>query len=407
MGDGPVDVAMMFHPSESNVDLMWDEPDWRPVLVSTAEQARLILHDRRGLGVSSRNVPPPNLETQVADLLAVLDAAGSKRAILGAGSLTMAALVLLAASHPERVLGLIWIGPAARAAWAPDYPWADTDEEYAADLAKATTWWGSESHGRQIADLRARERLDMERDASVEDHQPREINTYARIVRNTASPDVAAEISRIRHETDVRALLPLVQAPAHLLVGTLEPLDEARYIASLMPNATLHVVEGRSGLAYDAYDRVLRSLIGTNPAPSIQSVLAAVLFTDLVGSTARHASMGDRAWTALLARHHELVRDSLRRWRGVEQDTAGDGFFATFDGPARAIRCAREIVDGVRDLGLELRAGIHVGECEVMDGKLHRSHGDDRSTHQRDGGSVAAPGIADRARSRGRVRLRL
>ena len=370
VGEGPVDVAVMFHADESNVDLMWDEPDWRPFMLGTAALTRMILHDRRGLGVSSRNVPPPNLETQAADLLAVLDAAASTRAVLIGNGPTMGPMVLLAASHPERVQGLIWLAPRARVAWAPDYPWGVTDDEHAAQHAEATTYWGSASHGREIADWRARERLDVELGAPVEEARAREINVYARIVRNTASPDVAAEIGRILHETDVRALLPLVQQPAHLMIGMLDEVDEARYIASLMPNATLHMVEGRVGLAYLALERLLRSVIGSERAVSTQTVLAAVLFTDLVGSTVRHASMGDAGWTALLARHHEVVRDSLRRWRGVEQDTAGDGFFATFDGPARAIRCAREIIDDVRELGLEMRAGIHVGECEVMDGKL-------------------------------------
>jgi class 3 adenylate cyclase/pimeloyl-ACP methyl ester carboxylesterase len=368
-GDGPVDVAFMFHATQSNVDLMWDEPDWRPFLVGTAALARLILHDRRGLGVSSRNVPPPNLETQAADLLAVLDAAESKRAILVGNGITMGPLILFAAQYPERVQGLIWLQPMARAAWAPDYPWGESDAEHVADLEKATTHWGSTAHGREIADWRSRERLGIDPAAPVDDAQAREINTYARTIRNTASPDVAAEIIRILHETDVRALLPLVQAPAHLLVGTLDPVDETRSIAALLPHATVHMVEGRAG-AYDPLERVLRSMTGSEPAAPTHTVLAAVLFTDLVGSTSRHAAMGDRAWTALLAQHHELVRDSLRRWRGVEQDTAGDGFFATFDGPARAIRCAREIIDDVRELGLEIRAGIHVGECEVLDGKL-------------------------------------
>jgi class 3 adenylate cyclase len=370
VGEGPVDVAVMFHADESNVDLMWDEPDWRPFLVGTAALGRMILHDRRGLGVSSRNVPPPNLETQAADLLAVLDAAGSTRAILVGGNLNAAALVLLAATHPERVQALVWITPTARAAWASDYPWGVSEADHAENLAKANEFWGSASHGREIADWRTRERMDVRESAPVEEASERQVNIYARIPRNTASPDVAAEIIGILHETDVRALLPIVQVPAHLVVGTLDEVDEATYIASLMPNVTVHMVEGRSGLAYDAIMRLLRSLIGGEPAASSHSVLAAVLFTDLVGSTTRHASMGDAQWTSLLGRHHELVRDSLRRWRGVEQDTAGDGFFATFDGPARAIRCARELIGDVADLGLEMRAGIHVGECEVMDGKL-------------------------------------
>jgi class 3 adenylate cyclase len=168
----------------------------------------------------------------------------------------------------------------------------------------------------------------------------------------------------------VRPLLPLVQAPAALLTGKLENVDETRYIASLMPNATVHVVEGRSGLAVDPFLRLLRAMAGTAEAPLVDTELATVLFTDLVGSTARHAALGDHAWKALVERHHDVIRGLLRRWRGVEQDNAGDGFFATFDGPARAIRCARDIVDAVSVLGLDVRAGVHIGECDVVNDKL-------------------------------------
>jgi len=369
VGDGPVDVAMGFHGIESNVDLMWDEPDWRPFMVGTAEIGRLILHDRRGLGVSSRNVPPPNLETQAADLLAVLDAAGSERAIVASGSLSLAPYILLAATHPERVSGVLWNNPIAKAAWAADYPWGDTQAEFEASQAEAAADWGSAKQASQMADWRAAERSNLVGSPGIE-HNPRDLNAYGRIHRNTASPDVAAALSRIRYETDVRPLLPLVQAPAALLTGTLENVDETRYIASLMPNATVHVIEGRSGVAVEPYLRLLRGFTQATGPVAADTVLATALFTDLVGSTARHAAMGDRAWKALVEQHHELVRGLLRRWRGIEQDTAGDGFFATFDGPARAIRCAREIIDGVSGLGLEVRAGVHMGECEVIGGKV-------------------------------------
>lgn len=369
VGEGPIDVAIGFHYHESNVDLMWDEPDWRPFMVSTADFGRLILHDRRGLGVSSRNVPPPNLETQAADILAVLDAAGSERAILSSGSLSLAPYVLFAATHPERVAGLVWTNPVAKGAWAPDYPWGDTNSEYQARQDRAVSYWGSTDQARRIADLRTAERLGVAGNGPAIEHRPQDVNTYGRIVRNSASPDAAREIYRIQYETDVRPLLPLVQAPASLLTGRLEEVDETRYIASLMPNATVHVIEGRSGLALDAVLQLIRESGGLAAPATLDTILSTVLFTDLVGSTARHAALGDRRWKALVERHHDVVRGSLRRWRGIEQDTAGDGFFATFDGPARAVHCARDIVDGVSALGLEIRAGVHIGECEVINGK--------------------------------------
>jgi len=371
VGDGPVDVAVGFHYFGSNVDLMWDEPDWRPFMVGFAEEARLILHDRRGLGVSSRNVPPPNLETQVADLLTVLDAAGSQRAVLASGSISSAVHVLFAATHPDRVSGLIWNNPVARAAWAPDYPWGDTVEEQERVLLRRLEMWGTYAHGQEVADFRAQERSGKAGEHALEPARPEVVNNYARIIRNSASPDVAAEIHRINYETDVRAALPLVQTPTALLTGSLDSVDETRYIASLMPNATVHVVEGSSGLALEPVLRAFRRIAGLGDAAAsaaVETVLATVLFTDIVDSTKHQAALGDHAWKDLVQRHHHIVRSSLHRWRGIERDTAGDGFFATVEGPARAIRCALEIVDAVRGIGLAVRAGVHIGESEVIDG---------------------------------------
>ena len=373
VGDGPVDVAVGFHSFGSNVDLLWDEPDWRPFMVGFSEEARVIFHDRRGLGVSSRNVPPPNLETQVADLLTVLDAANSERAVLISGSISAAVHVLFAATHPERVLGLIWNQAVARAAWAPDYPWGEVREESERFVDRRAELWGSYAQGQSIADDRERERAGgaVQRDSNPT--RPEVVNNYARIIRNTASPDVAAEIDRINYETDVRGALPLVQAPAILLTGSLENVEETRHVASLMPNATVHVIEGSSGLALDAMLRALRRIAGVGEAANsaaVDTVLATVLFTDIVDSTRRQAAMGDHAWKLLVQRHHEIVRSSLHRWRGVERDTAGDGFFATIEGPARAIRCAMEIAETVQGIGLEIRAGVHIGECEIIDGKV-------------------------------------
>jgi class 3 adenylate cyclase len=373
VGDGPVDVALGFHYFGSNVDLMWDEPDWRPFMVGISEEARLILHDRRGLGVSSRNVPPPNLETQVADLLTVLDAAGSQRAVLVSGSISSAVHVLFAATHPERVSGLIWNNPVAKSAWAPDYPWGEAHDEYLQAVDRRSEVWGTYAHGQTIADFRERERSGTLGEPGSKPVRPEVVNNYARIIRNSASPDVAAEIHRINYETDVRAALPLVQAPAALMTGSDDNVEETRYIASLMRNATVHVVEGSSGLAVEPVLRALRRVAGLGDAAAsaaVETVLATVLFTDIVDSTKRQAAMGDHVWKDLVQRHHQIVRASLHRWRGVERDTAGDGFFATVEGPARAIRCALEIVEAVDEIGLAVRAGVHIGECELIDGGI-------------------------------------
>jgi class 3 adenylate cyclase len=275
-----------------------------------------------------------------------------------------------AATHPERVGGLLWNNPVAKGVWAADYPWGETESEYAEAVERAESSWGSTELARQRADLRAAERLDMPGASAGVKHRPQDVNTYARIMRNSASPDAAREIYRIQHETDVRSLLPLVQTPTMLLTGSLDEVDETRYIASLMPNAAVHVIRGRSGLAIDPFLRLLRAMTGSGEPPVAETVLATVLFTDIAGSTTQQAALGDGAWKSLIERHHDLIRGVLRHWRGVEQDTAGDGFFATFDGPARAVRCARDIVDGVAALGLEVRAGVHTGECEVVNDKL-------------------------------------
>lgn len=370
VGEGPTDFVFDFNPDESNVDLMWGEPDWKPFMTETAAFGRLIVHDRRGLGVSSRNVPPANLETRVSDLLAVLDAAGSARPILAAGADTGAMHVLFAATHPDRVTGVLWNNPVARTAWAPDYPWGQDREEFER-LMLLSDVWGTPEYSRALAEFREAERIGMPGWHTPGEGVDRPLpSDYGLINRNTASPDVARDIARMMWETDVRPILSFVHAPVVLVTGTQDRVDEVAYIASLMANATVHTVQGRSGIAYAPILEILRRMAGVEPpAPELETVLATVLFTDIVDSTRVQAALGDRGWRDLVQQHHALVRGALRRWRGTENDTAGDGFYATFDGPARAIRCALQIVDGVRGLDLEVRAGVHTGECELLDGK--------------------------------------
>lgn len=363
VGDGPVDVAVDFHSLLSNVDLIWEEPIWRPYLLATAQLGRMILHDRRGLGESSRNVPAPNLETRAADLLAVLDAVGSERPILVAAGPTGAMHMLFAATHPERVAGIVWNQPMARAAWAPDYPWGEGPQDFELTMRWAEIY-GTPEHTRDVVEGIAKELGDPAWAT------PDKVEAYGRIIRNTCTPDVARQVQLMWWDTDIRAVLPAVQAPVALITGTDLPLERSQHIAALLPNASLTVVEGHSGTAVQPLLDAVRRLAGLEvPPPEVETVLTTVLFTDIVDSTARQAALGDRGWRDLVTSHHAVVRDALRRWRGVEADTAGDGFYATFDGPARAIRCAQEITAGVRRLGIEVRAGVHTGECEVADGK--------------------------------------
>jgi class 3 adenylate cyclase len=363
VGDGPVDVALDFHSMLSNVDLMWEEPIWRPFLTAIPSFARMILHDRRGLGESSRNVPPANLETRVSDQLAVFDAAGSEHPVLvGPGGAGGAMQVLFAATHPDRVSGLVWYRPRARATWAPDYPWGGGPAEFERAIREAETW-GTPEHARNFAEQIAVELPGQRVTQEI-------LEAYGRIFRNTATPDVAREIELMWWDTDVRAVLPAVQAPV-AIVSTVNMLGEARQLASLLPNATIVVAEGGEGFqAVGPLLDAIRRVAGIESSPpEVETVLATVLFTDIVDSAALQAAVGDHSWRELIQAHHAAVRQALKRWRGVEADTAGDGFYATFDGPARAIKCALEAAAAVAPLGVEIRAGVHTGECEVADGK--------------------------------------
>lgn len=371
VGTGPVDVTLDFHAFAGNVDVIWDEPDWGPLLEQVAEFARLIIHDRRGSGASTRNVPPPNLETRAADLAAVLDAVDSRAPVLAAAASTGAMHALFAASRPDRVSGILWNYPRARLAWAPDYPWGDGPEAFESALAQAAIW-GTTEHARDLALSRAAQRAgipDDERHTLSVDEE--HVRRYAKVTRNTVSPDVAAALTRISWETDVRDILSSVHAPTALVVGEGDAprqVQEAEYVASLMSNAVVHVLPGRSGLARELVE-IVRDLAGMETGETSSTALCTVLFTDLVDSTRRQAELGDRGWRELVLAHHAAVRDALARWGGTEHDTAGDGFYASFGGPARAIHCALEISRRVGDLGMEVRAGVHIGECELIEGK--------------------------------------
>jgi class 3 adenylate cyclase len=363
-GDGPVDVAWQFD-FTGNVDLAWEEPNFETWLNGLASFSRLILHDRRGTGLSSRNVSPADLETQVADLRFILDTVGSERPVLASIFQGGAVNALFAASDPERVHSIVWLGPSARSVWSPDYPWgvrpeymelADRELQHWGMLEGSRAWAESEAmYGREVTE--------------------EEIYWHAKTSRHTGTPDVARELQRNWNATDIRAVLPTVKVPTLLLSQETDPslVEEATYIASLMPLAEFKPMRDGPLGSLDVQSAALddiRLFVGVEPPkPELDTVLATVLFTDIVGSTERQSALGDHAWKDLIQRHHAAVRDALRRWRGVEVDTAGDGFYVTFDGPARAIRCALDITERVRELGIEVRAGVHTGECEIVDGK--------------------------------------
>jgi pimeloyl-ACP methyl ester carboxylesterase len=363
IGEGPLDLV--FVPGwVSNVEIVWEEPALVRFLTRLASFSRVILFDKRGTGLSDRFTEMPNLETRMDDVRAVMDAVNSERAALFGYSEGGVLCALFAATYPDRTSALIMYGSYARLTWRPDYPWGPTDEERIAFNDEAERHWG--------------EPVGIEDRAPSMAHDERFRNWWARYLRLSVSPAAFATLSRMNMQLDIRNILPAIRVPALILHSVNDqtlPIGGSRYLAEHIPEARLVELTGADHVPFLADadvigDEIEEFLTGVRHGPEPDRVLATVLFTDIVGSSERAASLGDRAWRDLLESHHALIRRELDRFRGREIDTAGDGFLATFDGPARAIRCARAISEEVRSLGIEVRAGLHTGECEKMGEKL-------------------------------------
>ena len=362
-GDGPIDVLCQLD-WPGNIDFARELPIDAAFYDELATFARVILHDRRGVGLSSRNVAVPNLETRVADTLSVLDAVRSNHPVLVGLNESGSPNLLLAATRPERVHSLVWVDPIPRFAWAPDYPWGRTPDDLERELSQIDLW-GTEAYGRIFVQDEAEHGNPPIFSTQLESRY------FARAGRNACTPDVARALSKVWYDTDVRGVLPSVQVPSLIIMAHGD--ERAIHVASLLPAAEVREVPGGSWTADGGrwLAEEIRRSVGIEPPPlELDTILSTVLFTDIVDSTQHQVRLGDHGWKDLVERHHAVVRDALTRWKGVENDTAGDGFYATFDGPARAIRCAQEAVERVRDLGIEIRAGVHTGECEVIDGKI-------------------------------------
>ena len=364
VGDGPVDLVLELA-DWGNVDIMWEIDALADLFERLSRFSRLILHDRRGTGLSG-GVSFPNLETRAQDLLAVLDAIRSPRAVLFGEQTTGAALTVFAASHPNRVASLVWNRAIATRRWSPEYPWGSTADEIREEAAEVRANMGSTKLAHEWLTHCAPGLAGDEQLAAQ----------IARVDRHFMAPSTAAEWIQVEGETDVTAVFPLLRCPTLVLDYEESPTAAAqsRHVQSMVPGAQLQLISGdpyvlpygdRAQICAAVEAFIARERVTDAPA----TVLGTVLFTDIVGSTAHQAALGDRAWADLLRRHHTIVREALERWQGVENDTAGDGFYTTFDGPARAIRCALDIVHRLGELNLEIRAGIHTGECEVVDGK--------------------------------------
>lgn len=365
LGRGPLDLVYV--PGwVSHVELAWEEPTLARFLRRFASFSRLITFDKRGTGLSDRvpNDQLPTLEERMDDLRAVMDTVGSERAALLGVSEGGNLCALFAATYPERTTALVMYGTFAKRIWSPDYPWAPTPEKREQEYALVESEWGG------LMDLAhyVPSKIDDEEFA-------RRLATY---MRRAASPGAAVALLRMNTQIDIRAILPTISVPTLVIhrTGDLDVnVEEGRWLAEQIAGARFVELSGDDHLPWvgdqDAIlDEIQEFLTGVRPILESDRVLSTLLFTDIVSSTELADRLGDRAWIELLERHHAMVRRELTRFRGHEVDTAGDGFFATFDGPARAIRCALNVVEAGHQLGIKIRAGLHTGEIEVTGPKI-------------------------------------
>jgi len=378
-GEGAFDLVLVSG-FVSHLDYDWQHPSSARLLERLGSFSRLIRFDKRGTGLSDRTVGLPDFETRMDDVRAVMDAAGSERAALFGYSEGGPLATLFAATYPERLRALVLYGTyAKRTGPDDDYPWCETAEERADYAAAIEREWGVE------ADL---SRMAPGADESL-------AKWWMARARAAASPASARDLVVMNSQADVRAALPAVQAPTLVIhrIGDRDArIEEGRYLAEHISGAGFVELPGDTHVPFwepdDVVDEIEEFLTGIRPTRVGERVLATVLFTDLVGSTERARALGDRAWAELLERHHRVVRSELERFTGEEIDTAGDGFLALFDGPARAIRCALAIRGGLAELGLEVRAGVHTGEVERPRG------GGPRGISVHTGARIAAAGSA-------------
>ncbi|HEX3911207.1 MAG TPA: adenylate/guanylate cyclase domain-containing protein [Solirubrobacteraceae bacterium] len=361
IGDGRLDLMFMTG-WISQIEQLWESPGLRRFLERLAVFGRLILFDRRGTGLSGK-VDHPTLEQEAEDALAVLDAAGSERAALFTYGLGGPVAALLAAEHPERIGALVMYASIARALWAADYDWAMTREQRAEWSERTVEAWGAPDHpGLSVM------APTMSGDRAL-------TTWFARMQRLAASPGDARVLLDAAGDLDVRELLPSIRVPAlvmHRAQDIAWDPRHSRYLAEHIPGARYVELEGEDSLPFlgdsDAIvEEIEEFLTGGRTGGEPYRALLTVMFTDIVDATARATELGDGRWRDLLARHDEELRKELQRFDGREVKTVGDGFLATFSGPpSRALRCALAITELARELGIEVRVGIHTGECELI-----------------------------------------
>jgi class 3 adenylate cyclase/pimeloyl-ACP methyl ester carboxylesterase len=356
-GEGPKDL--LYIPGWiSNLDIFWEEPRVARFFLALAQFSRVIVIDRRGTGLSDR-VAPPTLEVQMGDVTAVMDAAGSRRAALLGNSEGGSMCVLFAATHPERTTALITIGGYAKWIKSDDYPYGSEPDEAEKWFAQVENEWGGPIG------------IDMTTPSLAKDEKHR--HWLAKFFRSSASKADAIALLRMGAEIDLRAVLPSVNVPTLVLQAKddlTNSLESGRDLARRIPKAKLVELDSGDhspwGSGSHAIIQAIQNFLGEGEQTFVTDrVLTTVLFTDIVDSTQLANGLGDVNWSDLLEGHHEAVRRELEIFRGHEVKTTGDGFHATFDGPARSIQCAIAIRESTRRLGLNVRIGIHTGECEI------------------------------------------
>lgn len=363
IGDGPFDLV--FVPGFiSNIEVFWNLPIFANFFAPLTSFSRLIVFDKRGTGLSDPVHAVPTLEQRMDDVRAVMDAVGSSRAALFGVSEGGPMCLLFAATYPERTSALVLYGSSARFTYASDNPWGWPSSAMSGILEQLEQTWGEGASLAQFAPSAAD-------DPAIRDQ-------WAHLERAGASPAMARALVETAAETDARHVLPAIRVPTLILHRTgdlVVSVEASRYMASQILGAKLVELVGDDHLPFVGdvgaiLNEVELFLTGARHPEEVDRVLATILFTDIVGSTECAARLGDRAWRELLKQYYGAAREALERFRGLEVDTAGDGFFARFDGPARAIRCACSIREAVHSLGIDIRTGLHTGECELIGEKV-------------------------------------
>jgi class 3 adenylate cyclase len=361
VGSGEQDYCIVL-PTLGTIEML-AEPPARRIVEGVASHSRVISFDRRGAGLSDPVATPPTLEEQMADVIGVLDACGSTTTVLSAEVEGAMLAVMAAATYPDRVSHLVLLHPMARLTNAPDYDftWPDVETRQREFVQPLLARWGTGENGALASPVMAARDPDF-------------LRWWGRWERLSASPGTMQQRMALQEQMDVRAILPRVQCPTLIMdrpdAKTMDS-GHARYFAEHIPNAVLKELPGRDAVSFgdgieawlEAVEEFTRGAVNERGS---QRALATVMFTDIVGSTTRAAELGDRRWRQTLEGHDRLTRDLVGRFGGRAIKSTGDGFLATFDGPARAVRCATSLERAIRDLGIELRAGLHAGEVELI-----------------------------------------